>query len=466
MTTATAPRAASTGGRAPGPRGNLLMGSLPAYKRNPVRFFCDLQEAYGDVVRFRLGPYPCHLITHPDGISHVIQVNDRNYCRGRFYEKFKIFFGHGLLTLDGEDWRTHRHVAQPAFLRTVISGAAPHVVAATAEMLDRWDRYAGDDRPLPVIPEAMRLTLATLSRTLFGLDVSDEHQPIGQAVDFGVKTMFNQGTLDEMLPSWLPTRRNKGIAVNRVVLAQMVQRIRSGHDRGTATVDLVDLFEAAIDPRTGQPWTEREILDEVLTVFLAGQETSAMALSWAVQLLGTHPEVLAELAAEADPLTDEDLLDPQLKALPYAKMVVEETLRMHPPIWLYTRDALADDEVLGYRIPAGSSVLVSPFATHRRTDLWPDPDEFRPRRFDPASREKRARFAYFPFGGGPRQCIGMHMALHELQIMVAMIAKRFDVEVPGGPADVGEAVLSLRPAGGVTVRLRRRQPAGTAGGPR
>src|SRR5450755_1090028 len=188
---------------APRAPGNWLLGSLPAYKRNPVRFFQDLQRSHGDVVGFRLGPYPAHLITHPDGIRQIIQANDRNYCRGRFYEKFTIFFGKGLLTLDGDDWRRHRKVAQPPFLRTVIGAATGNVVDATRDMLDRWEVNSRNGEPLDLIPEAMALTLSSLSRTLFGLDVSDERVPIMRAIDFGVGTMFNHGTLTEMLPSWL-----------------------------------------------------------------------------------------------------------------------------------------------------------------------------------------------------------------------------------------------------------------------
>jgi cytochrome P450 len=436
------------------------MGSLAAYKRSPVRFLLDTQAAYGDVARFRLGPYLTQLVTHPDGISHVIAANDRNYCRGRYYEKFKIFFGQGLLTLDGDAWRSHRRVAQPAFLRTVIGQSTGHVSAATESMLQRWERMAAQGEPAELIPEVMALTLSSLSRTLFGLDVSDRHETIGQAVDFGVKAMFNNGTVDEMLPSWLPTQRNRLIRRHRGVLTDMVDRIRREHDREHATIDLVDLFESATHLASDHPWSDREIADELTTVFLAGQETTAMSLCWTLAAIASHPQVREELEAEVDrvlggaPVTEQSLAD-----LRYTQMVIEESLRLYPPIWLYTRDALAADEVMGYAVPAGSSVLVSPLATHRRPDLWPSPETFDPSRFDPDHKRRRARFAYFPFGGGPRQCIGMHLALHELKIMVAMIASRFRLELDR-PVEIGRPVLSLRPLHDVTVRLHARHGAG------
>lgn len=458
----SAPRpTTSSGGAAllaPGPRGSRLTGALLAWKRDPVHFLLDTQHAYGDIARFRLGPYLTHLVTHPDGIRHVIAANDANYCRGRFYEKFKIFFGEGLLTMDGDAWKGHRRVAQPAFLRTVVGGSTPHVARATEDLLRRWRRLAEDGEHVGLIGEVMGLTLSSLSRTLFGLDLGDRDGRIGAAVDFGIGAMFNRGTLGEMLPAWLPTGRNRAIVRNRAVLQAMVERIRREHDRERATVDLVDLFESA----DGGGWPDAAVRDEVTTVFLAGQETTAMALCWTLAAVAAHPHVREELEAEVDgvldggPVTEEHL--PRLR---YTRMVVEESLRLYPPIWLYTRDALADDEVMGHHVPAGSSVIVSPLATHRRPDLWPSPETFDPTRFDPELKERRARFAYFPFGGGPRQCIGSHLALHELTIMLAMISAGFRLELDQ-PVAIGAPVLSLRPIQDVTVRPvpRRRGPAG------
>jgi cytochrome P450 len=416
------------------------------------------------VSRFRLGPYLSHLVTHPDGIRHVIQLNDRNYCRGRFYEKFKLFFGTGLLTMDGDAWLRHRRVAQRAFLRSGVGASGPQVSAATTAMLDRWEQTAARGETIRLVPETMALTLSSLSRTLFGVDVSDEREAIGEAVDFGVEAMFNQGTIGEMLPAWLPTARNHGIRRTRRVLSAMIDRIRAEHDSGRASVDLVDLLEAAEDPESRVPWSETEIRDELTTIFLAGQETTALALGWVLCALAAHEHVREELEAEVDRVVQGDVVRAdQLDELRYTRMVVSETLRLYPPIWLYTRDALEDDLVLGYHIPAGSSVLVSPFATHRRPDLWPNPEVFDPERFSPEREEQRPRFAYFPFGGGPRQCIGMHLALLELQIMVALIASRFRLELVGErPFEVGASVLSLRPRGDVVVRLRSRQAAGSS----
>jgi cytochrome P450 len=251
----------------------------------------------------------------------------------------------------------------------------------------------------------------------------------------------------------------------RAVLEAMVDRIRREHRSGDAVVDLVDLFEAATD-ESGTAWTAQEIHDELVTVFLAGQETTALALCWALAAIAQHPHVREELEAEVDRVVGPDVLtEAHLPELGYTRMVVEETLRLYPPIWLYTRDALEDDEILGHPVPAGTSVLVSPLATHRRPDLWPDPTRFDPQRFTAEQRKGRHRFAYFPFGGGPRQCIGMHLALHELQIMVAMVAGRFRIELRE-PVEIGAPVLSLRPLGDVAMRVRLRRPAPALGAPR
>jgi cytochrome P450 len=448
--------------RAPGPKGGLVLGSLPAYKANPVEFFRGLQRTHGDVVRIKLGPYLAHLVTHPDGIRHVIQTNDSNYCRGRFYEKFKIFFGRGLLTLDGDEWREHRRAAQPAFLRKVVTGGMAPAVDATESMLARWSGLAQRAEPVSMVPEVMAVVLSSLSKTLFGVDVGDQSASIAEAVDFGVGAMFNQGTLAEMAPSWLPTRRNRNITKYRALIDGMISRIRLTHDADRAAVDLVDLLEHAGPRPGGHSWPDREVQDELTTVFLAGLETTAMALAWSLYAVARYPDVRAELEEEVDrvlgsgPLTGDNI-----DQLVFTRMVISESLRLHPPIWLYTRDALAADDVLGYEIPAGSSVLVSPFVTHRRADLWENAEVFDPHRFDPARDEHRAPFTYFPFGGGPRQCIGLHLAAQELRVMVAMITQRFRLELTNDDAvSVGASVLSLRPLQDIVVRLRPRHPAG------
>lgn len=466
MSTTTAPdRAAGPLRTPPGPRTRHPMGSLPAYKRNPVLFFQDLQRAHGDVVRFKLGPWPATLLTHPEGIRHVIVANDANYCRGRFYEKFSLFFGQGLLTLDGEDWKRHRQVAQPAFLRTIIPRGGQHISGASEDLVRDWTAAADAGERVDVVDSAMILTLASLSRVLFGLDVSRDRSraAVVEAIDFGVSAMFNQGTLSEMLPRWMPTSRNRAINRHKAVLTGMIERIRAEHERDTATTDLVDVFEGATDPQTGRHWSQQEIHDELITVFLAGQETTAMAMSWLVYLVASHPEVQDRLAAEVDTIPGDLAEAVTAGQLPYVRMVVEETLRLYPPIWLYTRDAIAEDEVSGFHIPAGSSVLVSPYTTHRRPDLWPDPDRFLPERFDPATAAPRSRFAYFPFGGGPRQCIGSHMAMFELQVALASIVRSLRIALADAePVGVGEPVLSLRPVPSVAVTVARRPGRGVA----
>ena len=440
---------------APGPRGLPLLGSLPGYRRNAVQFFSRLQAEYGDVVGIRLGPFPVFLVSHPDGVRHVISANDRNYGRGRFYENFKLFFGRGLLTTDGEEWKSHRRVTQPAFLRQVIASSGPHVVAATEDMLFRWRVSARAGDPVDALHESMQLTLGSLSRTLFGIDVSPNSEPVQAALDFGLGAMYNSGSPTDALPSWVPTPRNRGIARHRRVLRAMVDRIIAEHREQEATVDLVALLERAAADDPGA-WSAQDLQDEVSTIFLAGQETTAMALCWLLYLVGGHPEVRERLRAEVDAVPDDDLAAAGEEGrLPYTRAVIDETLRLYPPVWLYPRDAIGDDEIGGYRVPAGSSVIVSPWVTHRRPDLWDRPEEFRPERF--LGAERRHRFAYFPFGGGPRQCIGSHMALQELQIMLAMIVREFHWELQGpSTLEVGARMISLRPVQGMTIRVVER----------
>jgi cytochrome P450 len=450
---ATAPPAARR--LAPGPRGSLLMGNLPAFREDAIKMLMDLQREYGDVARQRLGPYLVHSVTHPEGVRHVLQGNYKNYSRGKFYENFKLFFGEGLLTTDGEYWLRHRRMAQPLFHRKVVDQCTDTATAAIGSMLDRWE---SEREPVELVGEMMHVSLSILGRVVFNMDFSGYAHVITPAVLVGLKTMMPQGNLNDFLPRWVPTPYNRRLTGAQDTLRDVMHKVIREHEvGGNGTIDLITLLQSAKDTETGRGLTDQELHDEVMTIFMAGHETTGNGMAWTLYAVAEHHEVRERLEAEVDevlggrPPTLEDLAN-----LPYTKMVVDESLRVYPPIWGYTRDPIADDEIDGYHIPAGSTIFLSPYVTQRHPDIWEEPDRFDPERFAPGRAEQYPPFSYFPFGGGSRKCIGFHLALLQMQLVTAMVAQRFRLEtVPGHPVEYGRMV-ALRPAHGIRATLRQR----------
>jgi cytochrome P450 len=443
---------------APGPRGNLLMGNLAAFREDAIKMLVDLQREYGDVTRQRLGPYVVYSVTHPEGVRRVLQGNYKNYSRGKFYENFKLFFGEGLLTTDGEYWLRHRRMAQPLFHRKVVEGCTDTATTAIGAMLDRWDGNAAREEPVELVGEMMHVSLSILGRVVFNMDFSGYSHVITPSVLVGLKTMMPQGNLNDFVPRWVPTPYNRRLSHAQNSLRDVMHKVISEHDvGGDGSIDLITLLSSAKDEETGRALTDEELHDEVMTIFMAGHETTGNGMAWTLWVVGEHPEVRERLEAEVDEVLDgrPPTLD-DLPKLTYTKMVVEESLRMYPPIWGYTRDAIGDDEIGGYHVPAGASIFLSPYVTQRHPEVWDDPETFDPERFAPGRAESYPPFAYFPFGGGPRKCIGFHLALLQMQLVTAMVAQRFRVEtVPGHPVEYGRMV-ALRPAHGIRATLRPR----------
>ncbi|MFC9927925.1 cytochrome P450 [Streptomyces sp. NPDC127190] len=439
---ATAPR----GAIAPGPRGVPLLGSLPQWKSDTAQFLLRAQRDHGEVSRLRLGPYTVHLVTAPDAVGRVLKENSANYTRGVLYEQFRLVMGDGLLTTDGDYWKAHRRAVQPVFLRKAVAAIGPNVVRATREMLDDWEVRARRGEPVDLVTETLRLTLVTLSRSLFGYDIRPAAPILKDIVDNVIEVMFKHGSVGEMLPSWLPTRRNRLIARDRRIFTRLVTEIRDTH-AATGEGPLMELIEAATDPVTGARWTDDEIRDEMLTIYLAGHETTAVALLWTLVSIANHPSVAEELDQELGQVLGGGEPSPEdVERLPYTCQVVDESLRMYPPIWIYPRDAVADDELGGFHIPGGSSVLLSPLVSHRNPRYWDNPEAFDPHRFDPGRVRERPKMTYFPFGAGARMCIGNFMALLELRMITAMIHQRFRLRlVPGDFLRYGDTSISLRP---------------------
>lgn len=440
---------------APQVPGHWLWGNAPAMRAGGPDFIESLLR-YGSVVRFRVALFRAYVVLAPDGVRHILQENYRNYDKQvADYRMLGRILGRGLLTNDGESWLRQRRLAQPAFHRQRLAALGTLMADTTSAMLDRWERLPAD-QPVDIAEEMMRLTLRIVGQALFSTDTEGDARIVGSAFST-VNRLLSAHFRQPFPPLDVPTRKHRALWAAVHELDAVVYRILAERRRDPGQHDdLLSMLMAARDAETGEGMNDRQLRDEVLTILLAGHETTANALSWLWYLLAVHPtaenhlhEELAKVLGGAAPTVA------HLDHLPYTRQVIDETLRLYPPAWGFTRRAIDEDAVAGYRIPRHAMVLVSTYATHRDPTYWPDPSRFDPERFTPERVAQRPRFAYFPFGGGPRQCIGNAFALMEAQIVVAMIAQRFQPRLIPGWEARPQGLITLRPRGGMPMRLER-----------
>ena len=442
---------------APGPRGHFLFGVAAEVMRDPIRFYMRMRRDYGDVVRMRTLPgFHWHLVSHPAGVERVLQTNQQNYPKGKLFNKpLGLLVGQGLLTSEGEFWRRQRRLAQPAFHRQRINALGETMTAATERMLERWREFERDGRPFDLAAETTRLTLQIAGLTLFGVDLSDAASRVGSALRVAFEHLNYRMMYPWALPEVIPTRRNRRFLRARRLLDEVVYDvIRERRRRDEDAGDLLSMLLLARDEETGEGMSDEQLRDEVMTILIAGHETGAAALAWAWYMLARHEEVEGKLCDElAGVLGGRTPAVADLPSLPYTKMFFDEVLRLYPPAWGMLREARETDEIGGYRIPAGTPLTVSQYVTHRHPEFWDEPERFDPERFTPERVAARPKFAYFPFGGGSRQCIGNSFALMEAQLVLATVAQHFRPRLAAGQTVEEDPTFTLRPRGGVLVTL-------------
>jgi cytochrome P450 len=442
----------------PGPHTYWPLGSLRAFQQDPLRMFQECHQRFGDAFRVRLFIWHLHVFAHPDQVRHILQENHQNYHKSIVYQFLKPVVGEGLLTSEDDFWRRQRRIAQPAFHRKVLGTLVSGMTGETAKMLDRWRAQARREEPIDALAELMALTLEIVSRTMLSTDVSDSAATVRESVSVLREHVNYRMMRVVTLPERFPTPRNRRFAralaaVDRIVYG-MIEERRNGRSDAQ---DLLTMLLQARDEETGEGMSDKQLRDEVMTIFLAGHETTANALAWALYLLAQHPDAEAKLAAEVDGvLAGKTPTLEDLPRLPYTRMVIEEALRLYPPAWAIGRQALRDDNVGGYRVPANSGVIVSPWLTHRHPAFWEDPLRFDPERFTAERSAGRPRYAYFPFAGGPRQCIGNEFALMEAQLVLAMIAQAFRLRLVPGRSVEPDPAVTLRPRDGLPMTVTAR----------
>lgn len=438
----------------PGPTPRELLPRLRELQQDPLEFLLELARRYGPFVRLPVPGLHVFSIAQPDAVKHVLQDNARNYSKRTLqFTNLALVTGQGLLTSDGEFWLRQRRMAQPAFHRQRIAGFGGAMTGAALRMLERWK--AKQDGVLDLDHEMMEMTLEVVGLTLFSSDFSAAAKRMVEATLTALDHVIHKAQNPFGPPAWVPTARNRRFRQALGVLDRAVYRlIEERRARGQPHGDLLSMLLEARDDE-GQPMTLRQLRDELITVIIAGHETVASALTWTWHLLAQHPQAEATLHAElAQVLGGRTPTMEDLPRLPYTRAVFEESLRLYPPAWLITRRATGPDTVGGYPIPKGSLLVLSPYITHRQAEAWPEPEAFRPERFLEDARPPR--YAYVPFGGGPRLCIGNTFALVEGQLILATVAQHYRLR-PADPKPVKAAPLvTIRPKGGLWVRLERR----------
>ena len=440
-----------------GPRYWTPLGMTAAFRRDPLGLYREAFRTFGDVVGFRVGPFRSLLIAHPDHIKHVLQDNNHNYVKGIVIAKLKVLIGEGLFTSEGDFWRRQRRLAQPAFHRQRLAGFVTTMTDATRAMLDRWEPVARSGEPFDVAAEMSRLTLGIVGRTLFSRNLDDAADEVGRTLGEVLALMNDRAMRFLPSPLWWPTAFNRRLArgirgLDRVVFDIIERRRRTArHTRGPARHadararrgdgrghDRPPAARRGHDVRARRPRDDggRAHLDVVPARPPSGRSPSAL-----------RAEVAAALGGRARRRWRTCL------ASSYARMVVEEAMRLYPPVWGFFRQALGPDRLGEHVVPKGAVILISPYVTHRHPRVWDDPERFDPERFAPERVRERPRFAYLPFSGGPRLCIGNEFALMEAQLAVAMTVQRYRLRLVPGARVEPESRLTLRPRGGMAMTL-------------
>lgn len=441
--------------KAPGPGTLPFLLNLPQFRRDPLGGFFQAALTYGDVVRYR-GVWVSHQLSHPDHIQQVLQSNVANYRKGRGYNILKLSLGEGLLTSEGALWQRQRKMTQPSFQGQQVASFVATMAKNALAMLGRWEDYAARSQPFDVVPEFMRLTLNIAAQVLFTTNLEDETESIRRTLDIGRDYSVQRAWSVFPPPLAVPTRRNREYRGALAHIHGIIDHIIAERRRASARIaDLLTMLMEARD-ENGAPMSDKQLRDEVITLLTAGHETTTLALAWTCFLVGTRPEVMERMAAEAAFLNGRTPAYEDLMKLRYSRMVVEETMRLYPPVWTLARTAVNHDEIGGFYVPAGSEILIFPYITQRHPKWWKDADVFQPERFAPENSAARPRYAYLPFGAGPRTCIGQNFAMTEILVVLALILQRFRFRLSVDPATIHpEPSVTLQPRPGVVVRLEK-----------
>ena len=442
-------------GRPPGPRGNPVLGILPEFRKDPLALLIRIRNAFGDIAYLR-GPLRGYFVANPDDIKYVFDDNYSNWPHPEWFNSVFKLAADGVVTNEGEAWRTIREMLEPDFVPERVAPFAPVIVGAAEELAERWRGPAESGETLDIRVEMDALSRTIMGRSLYGEDWAAHEPAMGGAINVFIdhiqrKMQVRAGGVPAWVPSPLTDRRFNAARgpYDEAIFGLIAERRRTGRRGNDMLSGFLELRDAE-----GQLLSEQELRDHLTQTFIAGHVTVRNVLAWTWYLLSGHPEAAAQLRSELAAVLGgrAPALD-DLPRLPYTLMVVHESLRLYPPLGLQARSPVVDDQIRGYRIPAGALAFLSAYVSHRHPDFWERPEEFDPERFTEERSAGRPEHAWLPFTLGPRECLGIHFALMEVQLVVATIAQRYRlVLVPGARVET-EMYLALEPRYGLPMTV-------------
>jgi cytochrome P450 len=435
-----------------------LLGHLGTFRKQPLEMLTTWWRWHGDALRFRLGRRTLYLFSHPDLAEEVLVKQSDRFVKVYDPQRptgLALVLGNGLVTSSGEVWKRHRRIIQPIFHRSRMAEMADRMAQVGEQRMAAWNGRAGGT--IDIAAEMMQLALEVISQTMFSASMTQHIDRISHALQISIKHAFDSFSNPLFLPLWVPTARNRKFhSVMQFMDGLMYGLLAERRQSGAHHDDLLDLLLQARDEETGKGLTDQELRDEALTIFAAGHETTANALAWTWYLLATHPEARARFHEEVDRVLQGRTPNAEdLQHLPYTRALFEESLRLYPPAPAVQRKAATQTTVGGISLPEGAFVLVGTYNLHRHPDFWPNPEEFRPERWLDAERPSN-RYAYMPFGAGPRTCVGLHFASVEGPLLLALIGRRYDLQLAQEKVEP-YLMVTLRPKGGIRMTLHPRK---------
>ncbi|MBR8836941.1 MAG: cytochrome P450 [Stigonema ocellatum SAG 48.90 = DSM 106950] len=441
----------------PGPSAYIAFSK--SYRDDRLGSYGQAWKTYGDLIHFKVLPgLDLYLAVHPEAVGHILNSHGQAYKKAvRASKPLSLLLGEGIVISEGETWRRQRRLMQPAFHQQSLWNVASVMTRFAQKRVEMWESYPNGS-VINLVEQMQQLTLEIVGEALFSADMGENVDSFTHTFRRTTKFIDDQINTLFKFPLWVPTPQNRQFIQNRHTLNRIAMNLIRGRRQQQSTPhDLLAMIMGAQDADTGSRMSDQELLDEVMTLLVAGHETVSVTLAWAFHLLLKHPEVLSKLQHEIEIVLNDRPPNPDdYIRLPYTRMIIEETLRLFPPAWALPRETMIEDEIQGYQIPKKALVLVPAYFTHRHPEFWENPEEFNPERFTQAETSKRHKFAYYPFGGGPRICIGNQFALMEATLVLSTLAQRFHLEPASDKPVSIDPTFTLRPKNDLPMRLVRR----------
>jgi cytochrome P450 len=423
--------------------------------KDPLAFFVSTFAEFGDIYNVNSNLYTIYVTANPEHIQEIMVTNKKDYAKSDDYKILQYSLGNGLLTSEGDFWKKQRRIAQPAFHRGSMKKLLDIMITSTQQTVEAWK----DKSQIQLTDEMNFLTLDIVTKCLFGTKLKTDYAKIQEAI-----TVENEYLAERIMkpfkpPFWVPTSKNRAYRKARTYSSGLIlDIIKERQSNPSEHHDLLSMLMSAEDEDTGEKMSNQQLKDESITIFVAGHETTANALSWTFYLLSQHPEKLQKLQDEIDCVLQGSTPDFQsLKELKYTQMVLEESMRLYPPAWTIVRKVAHDTNMNGYEFKKDTRLILDVFMLHRHPDYWEDPTAFEPERFEPEQKKQRHKYAYIPFGAGQRMCIGNNFAMMEMKIVLVLLLQNFQLALTkDAPEVVPEPLITLRPKNGILMDLRPR----------